>query len=621
MRPMLATLLLTTILAAPPAAATEFFVSPNGNDSQPGTKEKPFATIGRAKQAVRDTLGTSTNDLRVVLRGGTYSIAEPLRFAPEDGGDAKRSVSYEAFPGETPIISGGRRIAGWTVNEDGSWSVQLPEVASGKWTFRELFVDHQRSERARYPDTGYLRVEKVGPDKRTSFTYSSGDVKPVADVSNVELVFFHDWSISRIPLSGIDETTRTVTTAHPVGPLAKHYQMDNYEPNPRYYLENAIDYLDAPGEWFLDQATGVLTYRPREGESPTDTEVIAPVAEELLLVQGTDEKPVTNLHFRGLNLRHCAWNLPEGGYAAGQAGYHERRGKKPASGLREPIPAAVLFEVTDRCSFEDGRIEQLGTSGIRFGSRCRDNRLVGTVLSSVAGNGVLIGEDSTRRIDRKTWWRVAPEQAAAGNEVTNCVIERCERTFSGAVGIWIGIARDTKVTHNVLRELPYTGVSVGWMWNPTPTPCGANRVADNHIHDIMQVLSDGGGIYTLGLQPGTTLSGNLIHGVSVNKGRAESNGMFLDEGSTDLVIGGNVIYDIARSPLRFHKAGENLVKGNLLVVGPDVPPVRYNRTPEENVKLEDNTIEKSEAFKPEEAQRFVPNAGLEEPYRTKLLGE
>jgi hypothetical protein len=132
------------------------------------------------------------------------------------------------------------------------------------------------------------------------------------------------------------------------------------------------------------------------------------------------------------------------------------------------------------------------------------------------------------------------------------------------------------------------------------------------------VLSDGGGIYTLGRQPGTVLRGNRIHAVPLNLGRAESNGMFLDEGTTDLVIEGNLIYDVTRSPLRFHRAEENLVRGNHLVVGPDQPSVRYNATPEANIRLEDNTIQSAKEFDASRADRILPEAGIRSPHRERL---
>jgi hypothetical protein len=588
----------------------DFVVSPEGDDAAPGTSDKPFATLIRAQEAVRNKLaGGLKKDVNVLLRGGTYSITEPLMFGPKDGGDENHAVIYAVTPGETVIISGGRRITGWQASDDGTWSTTLPDVQAGKWMFRELFIGGKRRQRAREPNDGYFRIAQAGPDKRTSFTFKPGDIPTDDSLAGVELVFLHDWSSSRVQIESVDPKANTVKLADPIGPAAAHYRMDHFEPNPRYFLENSRRFVDAPGEWFLDQPTGMLTYQPLPGETIENVEAVAPVAERLLVVRGKDNAPVGNLHFCGLTFRHCGWQIPEGGYAAGQAGYHERRDGTGGNELREPIPEAILFEQAEGCRFEQGRIEQLGTSGIRFGRECRDCTLSDTVISDVAGNGILIGEDRTRRVEGKPWTEAAPEQAASGNAINDCLIERCGQEFYGAVGIWVGMAHHTTIAHNLIRHLPYTGVSVGWMWNPTPTPCHHNRIEHNHIHDVMQVLSDGGGIYTLGRQPGTVLRDNRIQSIPLNLGRAESNGMFLDEGTTDILIEGNLIYDTTRSPLRFHRAGKNLVRKNHLVIGPNLPPVRYNNTPEENIRLEDNTIETTKEFDADRAEALLPKAG------------
>jgi len=144
------------------------------------------------------------------------------------------------------------------------------------------------------------------------------------------------------------------------------------------------------------------------------------------------------------------------------------------------------------------------------------------------------------------------------------------------------------ITNNHIFNLPYTGVSVGWMWSPVATPSRQNIIAGNHIHDIMNILSDGGGIYMLGLQPGSKILNNRIHDVEVNAGRAESNGMFLDEGITDVFVADNLVYNIAKSPLRFHRATVNLVRNNYFFSKDGNPPIRYNTTKEEDIRKEDN---------------------------------
>ncbi len=577
------------LLAQP---AVDFYVAANGRDSNPGTIDAPFDTLERARDAVREKIaGGLSADVHVFIRGGTYRLAGPVIFDLADSGTDQFAVRYSAFPGERPVFSGGRRIEGWKANADGTWSASIAEAREGKWTFRELFVNGERRTRARHPNEGYLRVARAGPDRRTTFNFTPGDIKASPDLESVELVFLHDWSISRIRMKSVDEHAHTVTLADPVGSAAPHYAMDHFEPNPRYYLENSSAFLDSPGEWHLDIAAGRLTYKPMPGERLDQIDAVAPVATGLISVRGDidGDRPVRNLHFHGLGFEHCAWSLPPRGYAAGQATFYDQRGDGDRGG-RRAIPAALDFEFAQHCSVARASIAHLGGSGIWFGARCQDNLLADSVLTDISGNGVMVGEDTRRTVADERWWQRAPGQVATRNAVRNNLIERCGRQFFGAVGLWAGITRETIVAQNEIRHLPYTGVSLGWMWSTTPTPCRENLVEKNHIHHVMQVLSDGGGIYTLGWQPGSMLRENIIHDVPLNAGRAESNGMFIDEGSTDFLIESNVIYNVDRSPLRFHRATTNRVENNVLVTAPDIPPFAYNATQAEDIRKTANVI-------------------------------
>jgi hypothetical protein len=202
----------------------------------------------------------------------------------------------------------------------------------------------------------------------------------------------------------------------------------------------------------------------------------------------------------------------------------------------------------------------------------------------------MIGEGRDREVNNEKWWQSAPEQVALGNTIENCPVTECGKQFYGAVGIWCGLTTETTIRNNTIHNLPYTGISIGWMWSPEPTPCRENSIDGNHIHHIMQTLSDGGGIYMLGLQPGSKILNNHIHDVDLNVGRAESNGMFLDEGTTDVIVENNLIYSIAKSPLRFHRATTNLVKENRLFCSENMPPIRYNTTKEEDIQKVNNQV-------------------------------
>ncbi len=587
--------------------SVDLYVAPEGDDTNLGTKEKPFATIAGARDAVRTKIAAGLRDtVTVYIRGGTYRITAPIEFKPEDSvppeGGTSRSVSYAAYGDEKPIISGGRVITGWTVTANGDWTAQIPEVTSGTWTFRQLYVGGRRAQRARHPNSGYFRVQKVGKDRRTNFQFKAGDLRAYRDLDTVELVFIHDWSISRLPVASIDEQTRTLRVKHQIGGASRWAVMDWFEKHPRYFLENSAAFLDEPGEWFLDRATGVLTYRPLPGEAPGTTEVVAPVARQLLLARGHVEgnRPVEGLAFRGLGFEHTAWAPPESVYWGRQAcTYWTLKTSDAGRGHEEADPAAVQFEFARGCSLEKIRIAHTGASGVWFGRRCRDNRITDSAIVDAGGNGIMIGEGQTRRVNGRPWREAAPRQAATGHRIANNLVERCGQELFGAVGIWVGLAADTRISRNEVRLLPYTGISVGWMWwnprarpEPRPTPCAQTTIVDNHIHHVMLTLSDGGGIYSLGSQPGSIIRGNLIHDIPANVGRAESNGMFLDQGTGEFLIEQNTIYNVHRSPLRFHKGWKNTVRGNVLHVRPGVPPVRYNDTKEERIQLVDNTIVK-----------------------------
>ena len=575
----------------------EIFVSCRAGEGGDGSQAKPFATIAQAQQAVRAKVKAGLKrSIDVVLLGGTYRLTEPLVFGTADGGDGEYMVIYRSEGVDSPaIISGGVEIAGWRDCGDGTWAAKVPTALRGgreehgrdarethgqdaHATFNELFVADQRRTPARHPNEGYLRIDKP-VDPRRSFLFNAGDIPPVKDANEVTLVYLHDWEITRVPVAGIDQATRTLTTKYDVGCKADYWRICGYEPHPRYFVEGAREFLDAPGEWWLDRTKGEVLYRPMPGEKLDGFSAEAPLARQLLVVRGESSvRPVRSLRFLQLTFEHCAWSPDGWRYAGSQAGFHFSGKENDDSGRGSIVPAVEMWNA--RGSGLYGCIlRHLGGGGVWLRHGCRSCDVFACTVSDAAGNGVMLGEPSAREAETGN---------SGGNTVRGCTIERCGAVYYGAVGIWVGLSGNNNVVRNEVRDLPYTGISVGWMWNPTPTPCAGNEVKDNHIHHVMQILSDGGGIYTLGRQPGTKLTGNWIHDVLLNAGRAESNGMFIDEGSTDLLIENNLIHDVARSPLRFHKAGVNLVKANVLVCGKSVPPVRYNATPEANIKLEAN---------------------------------
>jgi hypothetical protein len=566
--------------------------------------ERSYRTLDEAQQAVRQFLKEQKQqgDVTVLIEGGTYHLAKPLHFTPDDSPKVDgSSVIYKANPQATKaaVLSGGNSITGWQ-QVGNLWRAKVP----AGWQFRELFVNGQRRPRARTPTTGHFRVNKAGSDNRTSFRFKPGDLRRFNKLTQAEIVFLHDWSISRIAIANIDEQHHTIHFAAPIGGKAPQFAISHFESHPRYTLENAPELLDSPGEWYLDADTNVLSYWPLAGETIDAAEVVAPRLQSLLVVQGDEAtaRPLRHLRFEGITFAHCAWPLPQGGFAESQATMHPTRHGDPNS-PSELIPAAATFDAAESCSLEHCRFEHLGTTAVWFRRACKNNRFVKCRISDVAGNGVNVGQPHVQ---------VPSQDAVAAGRALNPVsqgnalifnrIERCGALYHGAVGVWVGMAKATQVSSNEIRDLPYTGVSVGWSWSKIPTVCEGNLISSNHIHHVMQLLSDGAGIYTLGRQPGTVLRGNVIHDVPANSGRAESNGIFMDEGSSEMLVENNIIYNVAKSPIRFHQAGKNTLRNNQLVTKRRTPPFRYDSTPDDIMAMDGNSIV--------EARRWTPPPGL-----------
>jgi len=573
---------LALAVAAAAAQPTTFHVAPNGNDDNPGTETAPFASLSQARDAVRAPIRDGLeHDVTVLVRGGTYCLDEPLTFGLGDSPPADHTVTYAAYPGETPVLSGGRAVTGWKDAGGGKWQTALPDAEDGAWPFRQLFADGLRLRRGRYPNgDGLLRIQSVSGDVTEIVLKESPGAVDLAG-KDAELVVLNNWSISRVAI--VSSEGAKLKAANPVGWIG-HGPATTASPNKPCYVENALEFVDESGEWYLDRKTGVLTYQAADGEDPNQRAFVAPRLPHLLIVKGKAGQPVRNLRFRGLTFAHAAWSLPEFGYLGIQAGHHGTNMKKPTYVL----PPALGFIRAEDCVLEECRVADTGATAVAFGAACRRNRVERCLIEDIGGNGIMVGWRSdyggvftigdggccpSGNLD--TDW-ADPADAPRQNVIANCTLRNCAAVNHGAVAISDAFCAETRVAHNLVHDMPYTGISAGFRWNMSETTQRGTIVEFNHVHDVMKTLADGGCIYTLGWQPGTVLRGNHLHDVHRSHfahGGAPNNGIFFDQGSKGYLVEDNVIYGTSGKPIRFNQTTkEHLTwKDNHFGSAPDDP--------------------------------------------------
>ena len=241
-------------------------------------RTRPLRTLAAARDAVRKLHPRAP--VTVLVHGGVYALDEPLTFAAADSGSSEAPITYAAAPNETPILSGGRRITGWQRGKDGNWTASVPQVREGHWYFHQLWVNGQRRRRARTPNEGYFTVEgEISFDAQSKFKFHERDIHPEWAGQGVEVISLLKWQYLRSPIAAVDEAARTVT-------LAGRRPQSGTERDPRYWIENSLDALDAPGEWYLDRKSGTLSYRPLPGEEMNTVETVAPHLEQLVRFDG-----------------------------------------------------------------------------------------------------------------------------------------------------------------------------------------------------------------------------------------------------------------------------------------------------------------------------------------------
>jgi hypothetical protein len=569
-RTMIFTVLITVFYSLT-ANADEFsfYVSPKGNDSWSGDRiERPFATIQRARDAIRElkNIQELTKPATVYIRAGIYELDETLVFKPEDSGTINHPVKYVAYNNEKPVISGGKAIKShWERYKGNIMVCDIPEAKNENWKFRQLFLNGKRMDRARIPNKGsYYRIEKTEEDPgRSAMKFREGDFEKWNNLDDVEVVIFHSWNESRLFVSDVDAEKQIVTFTGPIGvPLGKFTER---VPN-RYYIENVLEGLDYPGEWYLDSDAGKLYLYSTENLD--NSELRAPLINQLVKLKGNPEEQafVEFIEFSGLTFSDAGYDVPPEGIPT-----------LPDVGDIYK-PSAITLEGAKFCKFENNFIRNVGTYALEVTGDA--NKIIRNKIYNAGSGGII-----TRSYGKER------------NIISYNHIHDCGAIFYSGCGINIDDGGG-KIANNLIHDISQTGV-YGRHWATSYQEEQRRNqeqellIEYNEIHDVGSKLNDCAGIFIR--DSNIVIRNNLIYNVysykyyenlgHFNNCGVPGWGIYLGCETRNSLVENNIIYNMTEGMHIFYGTREVIIRNNIFA-DCEVRQIRYETPP--NLDMSNN---------------------------------
>ena len=523
----------------------------------------PDSSLADAVRKAREMrrLGQATG-VTIHLAPGTYFLYEPLRLRPEDSG--------LTIVGNNAVISGGLKIMNW--KKQGKLMVaDVPDFNGRPIDFRQLWINGSKAVRARSVSIGladgsdpFEQMPRIRTyDKKNHILWvPKTAVAKILNAPYAEMVLHEMWCTSNLRIKSIDiqGDSAAVCFHNPEAkiqfehPWPSPMTPDTGHPSP-FYLTNAKELLDESGEWYHDIRAHKLYYMPRQGE--TIREAIVPVLETLVDVIGSAERPVRNITMKGVTFAHTTWMRPsEKGHVPLQAGMYLTEAYKLRPQIDRPnnhkldnqgwlgrADAAVELRYAEDVNFDRCRFEHLGGSGLDYVFACRRGTTTHCTFTDIAMNGYVCGSFSPEGLE--THLPYAPtdfREVCTGQTVSDCDFHDVTNEDWGCVAIAAGYVNGITIDHNTIHDVSYTGISLGWGWNRDSVCMRDNRVHANLIYNYAQHMYDCAGIYTLGNQPGTIISENVVRDIAKPSYVHDPNHWFYlytDEGSSNITIRDN----------------------------------------------------------------------------------
>ena len=541
----------------------DLIVSVNGDDNADGTLEAPLKTLSGAKDKLKALNIPKDKKVTVWFREGTYTFFDTVAFNETD----RNNVLYRSYPDEEVIFSGSKEIKGnWKetkINDVKAFVTDMP-VESDDDYFRSLFKDGKRLSRSNYPKTDVFKVaaepnadEKFDSEWDPNFFVHSPvfyanpeDLLDFANQTDIDVKLMHFWCEDLLPVHSIDKANGKIVTTKPTAMKAR---VDD-----NYILENVKEALSLPGEWYLDRNEEKLYYIPQDGDTLKNTVVYAGSNEQFFTINNAE-----NISFQGINFENTDWNHIDGTHTGNPFDESHPLYKTIKYGAEHPqaafeVPAAIYIAASKGINFTDCNFENISYTAVKFEKASKDCNITSCLFNEIGGNAIFIHGDF-----------VVPATTQNIN-VTDCHISNYGRIFNNAIGILLTHAIDCDLTHNEIHDGWYTGISVGWNWGYTDNSTNNINISNNLIYNIGNGwLSDMGGIYTLGIQPDTVISENIIYNVGCDEGQYGYGGwgIYLDEGSSEILVEKNLVYDCSSQTFHQHYGKDNMIRNNIFAFG------------------------------------------------------
>jgi hypothetical protein len=572
------TCLFIFLLLAFAGNAADIYVSPKGSDANIGSKDQPLATVTAALRKARELRrlnDASVNDgIHIILRGGVYVLHETIFIRAEDAGTDDSPTLIKAASGEQPVLSGGVMINGWkkllsqvtglSVAAKGNvWVADVPMVNDKLFEFRQLWVNDVKAVRAKSVNgDGMLRILNWSK-KDESCWIPTPRFPLLSSAAGVEL-FIHQWwaiAMLRIKKMEVHDDSTQLFFHQPESKIQNEHPwpapwLSKETGNSAFYLVNALQFLDEPGEWYADVVNRKIYYWPRSGENLSTASVVAPYLETLVKMEGTIDRPVTDISFIGISFQHTGWLRPsQFGHVPHQAGMYMTEAYKlrPAGTKEKPgldnqawigrPAAAVEVSFADKTGFENCRFEHIASTGLDYHKAVHLNVVKGNLFKDIGGSAILAGVYSDPEHEIHLPYNPKDEREICDVIfISNNLITDAANEDWSCVGIGLGYIRNSIVHYNEVENVSYSGISMGWGWTVAANAMKNNKIIGNHIHHYGKHNYDCSGIYTLSSQPGSLIQHNYIDSIyKAPYAHLPSHWFYIytDEGSSGFTVSNN----------------------------------------------------------------------------------